>query len=290
MNPLFQSNRTTPNRGTAPGESINESNKKYSQGYNKFDYSRPHYFTARYGDITPFEVVEGVGDDKLEFGCKQSTRSTSAFSSALESTIYEKNCYYMVDMQAILPLNWKKIYMNPNKGDDVTSDVNTFGNPFQAVLNFLSRIQESLSNGEFTTASDFSDLLRLVFLLESLYSKGSVLKYLGFSSFLVFDVDSPYSRLSFDKALDVLFGSLSAKISDVVLSNPLKIALNGVKSSGQIEFMELENLVVSDFSQFVDVFREYYSTALFTSDIADDNALEQLIEIIGTFFSSIVTA
>lgn len=292
MNPLFQSNRTTPTRGTAPGQSINDANKKYSQGYNTFNYDRHHYFTARYGDITPFEVVEGIGDDHLEFGCSQSTRSTSALSSALESKIYEKNCYYMVDMQAILPINWKKVFMNPNKGDDVLSNVNTYANIFEPVLNFVGSVSTIVENGNvdlaFTNKNDFSDLFRFVFLLESLFSKGSILKYLGFSSFCVFKPGSAFHHFSFDKAFDILMSSLRTNLILAVGNNPLLISLNGVNSDGNIYSLDPENLVVSDFSHFIDVFRENYSTSVLSSDISDNEALRVCIRSLAQFISDII--
>ena len=120
-NPLFK-NATSPNGATAPGNSVNDSYKRYKRGYNKFDLSRPFFNTERYADINLIEVLEGVEGDNLIFGNKHFIRSYTMKSQQMFD-LYKKKTYFMVDNKAILPNNWVKVYKQPNKGDDVLDNV-----------------------------------------------------------------------------------------------------------------------------------------------------------------------
>lgn len=172
-NPFF-SNKTSPNGATAPNDSLNESYKRYFRGYNKFNLTRQFYNTERYADISLIDVVEGVEGDKLPFGNKHFLRSYT-LKAPIMFDIYKKKTYFAVNNKAILPINWEKVYKQPNKGDDVDVDVNCVSQ-FLYDLWFVfspsgwvndDTIERNLEN--------YNYLWRFILLLESIFSNGSLL-------------------------------------------------------------------------------------------------------------------
>lgn len=171
-NPFF-SNKTSPNGATAPNDSLNESYKRYFRGYNKFNLTRQFYNTERYADISLIDVVEGVEGDKLPFGNKHFLRSYT-LKAPIMFDIYKKKTYFAVNNKAILPINWEKVYKQPNKGDDVDVDVN-------CVSQFLYDIWYAFSSNGWLrddiepSQEMYNYLWRLTILLESIFSNGSLL-------------------------------------------------------------------------------------------------------------------
>lgn len=172
-NPFF-SNKTSPNGATAPNDSLNESYKRYFRGYNKFNLTRQFYNTERYADISLIDVVEGVEGDKLPFGNKHFLRSYT-LKAPIMFDIYKKKTYFAVNNKAILPINWEKVYKQPNKGDDVDVDVN-------CVSQFLYDLWFAFSPSGWVnddtierSLENYNYLWRFILLLESIFSNGSLL-------------------------------------------------------------------------------------------------------------------
>lgn len=174
-------NRTSPTSGTSPNNPLNDSNKRYSQKYNRFDYGRKVFNTLRYADITPFEAVHGVEGDKLSFSNTHRIRSYT-LSSPFMSSIYLRKSYFYVDMRTILPINWDKFYKKPNVGDDVIAEeVGTYCLGF---CSYFSEIAERIvaRTSLITTPNRLkwlNILYHYVLLFESVYSQGSLLASLG---------------------------------------------------------------------------------------------------------------
>lgn len=197
-NPFF-SNKTSPNGATAPNDSLNESYKRYFRGYNKFNLSRPLFQTERYADINLIEAVEGVEGDKLNFASKHSIRSYT-LKAPVEFELYKKKTYFAVNNLAILPNNWKKVYKQPNKGDDVDYHVNCVSDYKAFLYRILLRIKYASTSGEFAPSSDnYNYLWRILLLLESIHSDGSLLSSMNghFSRFI-----NVLGGLTFDEWLD----------------------------------------------------------------------------------------
>lgn len=184
-------NNTSPNGSTQPGNSVNDSYKRYRRGYNKFDFSRSFYNTERFADINVIDVVEGVEGDKIPFGNKHYIRSYT-MNSPIMFDLIKKKTYFMVDNKAILPRNWEKVYKQPNKGDDVEYDVNCFTTSLFPILEqFIANIGYDETNGwsmgvgnnphgyltdaEIYTQDFYNAVWRFIFLLESIFSDGSLL-------------------------------------------------------------------------------------------------------------------
>lgn len=169
--PMF-SNRTSPNGATAPNDPLNDSHKRYYRGYNKFNLTRQFYNTERYADINLVEVLEGVEGDTLPFGNKHYLRSYT-LKSPMMFDIYKKKTYFAVNNQAILPINWKKVYKQPNKGDDVSVDVNCVSTFLKQIANSFIRFQSW--DVTYSNSSNYEYLWRYILLLESIFSNGSLL-------------------------------------------------------------------------------------------------------------------
>lgn len=212
-NPLFKNSKG--DNVNSPSNPLNEANKTYHQSRNTFVYDRPHFTTACFADVTPYEVVEGVGEDVLEFGNKHHIR-TYTLQSPLMSDLFMKKSYYMLDMRSILPNNWDKIYREPAHGSDVPVDgsVNTYvENLFSTIHNICSSISVDGWN-----SSELSNLFRFVFFLESIFSDASLFARLyNHYSNLVYFVDDGgdltfYGRMTFDEAINILYSNINSII------------------------------------------------------------------------------
>ena len=207
-NPLF-SNATSPNGATQPSNPLNESHKRYKKGYNRFNYSRPFNTTERFADINLVEVVEGVEGDKLTFGNKHDIR-THTLSAPIDFDIFKKKAYFLVDNKAILPINWEKVYKQPNKGDDVAENVNSVSRSFFFILRSA---HGSISNGTHplfnsTNNNTFTNLWRYLLLLESIFSNGSILANMNCHLSSWWRVKNPnggYTQQTFDEWLEQTF-------------------------------------------------------------------------------------
>lgn len=247
-NPLF-SNRTSPNGATAPSNPLNDSYKRYRRGYNRFKLDRPFYNTERYADINVIDVVEGVEGDKLQFGNRHSIQSYT-WKAPKMFELFKKKSYFMMDMKAILPENWEKIYKQPNKGDDVNDDVNCFSTDLIYKL-FVYPISNCVGGKWMASASGiardsidnffYSDdgltfLFKYLFLCESFFSDGSLFSSMnchlsnmvGFSESI--SSFSIVPEVSFDIEFDFLvsnlpFEDLRFEVNGVVV-NPDDIQLS----------------------------------------------------------------
>lgn len=243
-NPFF-SNKTSPNGATAPNDSLNESSKRYFRGYNKFNLTRTFFNTERYADINLVDVIEGVEGDKLSIANKHLIRSHT-FKSPKMFDIYKKKTYFAVNNKAILPINWEKVYKQHNKGDDVDDSVN-------CVSLFLYDIFYSLSNAGWVKSAQLpfntdnaNFIFRYLFLLESIFSSGSLLASMNChlrNSVTVFD-DADEKYYDFDFWLERVFTMLSSQslvfqfpsLGDKYFSNRSIAGLNTIVVDSRILF------------------------------------------------------
>lgn len=216
-NPMF-GNKVSPNQVTQPNNPVNDSYKRYKRGYNKFDYSRASFCTERFADINVIDVIDCVENDKIPFANKHEIRSFT-LKSPIMFDLIKKKSYFMVDKQAILPINWKRVYKQPNKGDDVADDVNCFAPNF---LYYVAQAHSSLPLSGITYNSYHCTIyMKWILFLESLFSNGSLLSTMNchLSSYLryrnslgVYD-----ARFSFDRLFDEIFSSISFDYISVII-------------------------------------------------------------------------
>lgn len=232
-NPMF-GNNVSPNSATTPNNPVNDSYKSYKRGYNTFDLRRDFYNTERFADINVIDVLEGVEKDVLPFGNRHEIRSYT-MNSPVMFDLQKKKSYFMVDNKAILPLNWEKVYKLPNKGDDVDSSVNCFARDMLYNLGrFLSNIVptdnggyqiglQTPSSGSLYTSSVYNYVWRVILLLESIFSDGSLLSSMNchLSSMLSVYINNVGSSvagaidntLTFDDWLEETFSYFKSKLS-----------------------------------------------------------------------------
>lgn len=144
--------------------------------------------TLRFGEYSPFFVMETVNGDKIPFSSRHDLRSYTLKSPILSDLRIHKD-FFNVPMEAILPLNWDKIYTNPVQGDDVVaSDVNCIlkfdynGKAIdEEILYFYSVVLVSTtSQGVYLDV--LKSFLRLLAFDEYFLSSGSLLNTLGCKS------------------------------------------------------------------------------------------------------------
>ena len=95
--------------------------------------------TYRFGEISPFFLFYGVGDDKVQLQCKHSLRSYT-LSAPLMSDIRMHRELFQVPYQAILPRTWDLIYSQPSIGADTPENANCLYDLYDITERFLGDI------------------------------------------------------------------------------------------------------------------------------------------------------
>lgn len=193
-------------------------NKSYGQGLNKFNNSYDQAATLRYADIHPFAVLDCNERDDIPFRSDHDL-GTYTLQSPLKSEVNMHKTVALVPYQAILPNTWKRIYVNPTKGDDVPEDA-------FCDLNLVAKWKEYRQYviDQYAILEDdqekFQLLIEFFIATESIFSSGGLLPQfkMNFHSFFTvardnsadpvdepdFDPDVP----RFDSIFDILFGSI----------------------------------------------------------------------------------
>lgn len=135
----------------------------------------PMYYTFpntyRYGHVQPFYYQHTVGDDEIPL-FSQHDLSTYTLSSPLKDPVTLNKAYFLIDYKCLYPRNWDLMLVEPNKGDDVPADTRfSCSNLIDACFKRLQMFKQFA--GEFSD-SIATDFLRFVFLLESIFSHGSL--------------------------------------------------------------------------------------------------------------------
>ena len=150
--------------------------------HSKFDLSYHNFLTTSYGEITPFFRMEGVPGDRITLRNSHKVRSYT-LKSPLMSDVYMQKDYFSIPMEAILPINWNKVFTNPVVGDDVdAAQVNCIANPIYG-QNDLSTDLASI-NSDFAGGSDAAGYnpargFNKLFFHEKFFSKSSLFSQLG---------------------------------------------------------------------------------------------------------------
>lgn len=194
---------------------VNEPAPKIVDARSTFDLHQNLANTERFGDITPRFAMEVVPKDKLPYSFGHTLRSHT-LGAPFMGEINRNEDAFFVPAEAILPLNWDKLYTNPLIGDDVdaASVGCTCPDFVRAVSDFfssnISNLKGEMDNVEDPDGEDmcsyFTAWLKMVLGIEMIYSNGSLLSVMGahFSSLC----SSP-SGNSVDKFIDSLPSLLS---------------------------------------------------------------------------------
>lgn len=158
---------------TQDGNNLNQLQSKKRVSKSRYDIRPDLALTARFGEITPFLVTNGLPSDHLEFRSQMDLR-TFTLKSPLMQNIKMYRTYFSVPMRCILPNNWDKIYVNPNLGDDVPQ------NAFCSVSRYsLLNLFHSMMNYQITDKKTLYIALSYVALFEQVFSSGSLSNILG---------------------------------------------------------------------------------------------------------------
>lgn len=187
MNPINSSATNGQQVGVSPSNPINDPNFSSRQGSNTFDLSYRNLITARFGEITPFFYSLAIGRDRSFLRSSQDLR-TFTLSSPLFSPVRMKKSYFSIPLKAIMPNTWDYIFVNPVKGNDIPDDALCSVNLLALAYN-LASLSIAVSPIE-PDGSDFSMQMRRFMLFYSIFSRGSLLDYLGISTSQFFDTDS----------------------------------------------------------------------------------------------------
>ena len=158
---------------TQDGNNLNQLQSKKRVSKSRYDIRPDLALTARFGEITPFMVTNGLPSDHLEFRSQMDLR-TYTLKSPLMQNIKMYRTYFSVPMRCILPNNWDKVYVNPNLGDDVPQDSFCSISRYDLLSKFYS-----ISNLQITNKQHFYTFLAFVALYEQIFSSGSLANILG---------------------------------------------------------------------------------------------------------------
>lgn len=191
-------------------------NKSYGQGLNKFNNSYDQAATLRYADIHPFAVLDCNERDDIPFRSDHDL-STYTLQSPLKSEVNMHKTIALVPYQAILPNTWKRIYVNPTKGDDVPEDAFCDLNIVAKWKEYRQYVIDQYATLE-DTQEKFQLLIEFIIATESIFSSGSLLSAfkMNFHAFFTglrdYEPDTKFVDQSyidtpaFDVFFDVYFG------------------------------------------------------------------------------------
>lgn len=235
--------------------------------FNKLGY--PFFTTNRFGEITPFYVLDNVfGDHNNSLLSSSKVDSYTLKVPLMQDVRMHKDLYY-VPLQAILPENWEKWVTNPNIGEDCPDDCGT------GVQSFWSRIcakfrqryiylseEYSLLNDE-SPIEDYRSLLaeviRFFVVGEYFFSSGNLLKQLGISGDKYWNWIDPnaliaedYRRYNWDSLFDHFFSLISDTVNAFTIETSDGVYV--VSASGLFTGTELDRSL--SFREFLDLLRD----------------------------------
>lgn len=216
MNPLFQSSAGSNNK-TAPTNSLNNAAPSVRHTFNRFNNGYTNYTTANYGEYTPFFNQVCNPADRKKFKSMSQIR-TLTLNSPLYSRMKMNKDYFFVPNDAILPINWQKIYRNPSQGDDVPADVNTVIPDIQVIYNFVDKFlqalttftdRENTNNDSIHIAGSY--IYRAFPLMDAFFSSGGMMSRFGYNlSHTISFIASPNSQFypTWDRLAETLYPAL----------------------------------------------------------------------------------
>lgn len=209
------------------GNAQNEAQGAVVHTRSKFPLSYVFFDTHRFGEYHPHFWFDGVeGDENVKLRSSHDVRSYTLKAPLLQDVQMKKD-YFMIPMEAILPLNWEKFNAIPVNGDDVTDDVGCGVADFWSkVFNAFNGLGNNLSTQVSSSSSTAAGLLSRIFCLlnfgEYFYSSGSLMNSLGArgSRNLVFLQTGSVREISYDEWFDEFFGVIVSNVKQFSYSLP----------------------------------------------------------------------
>lgn len=262
--------------------------------HSKFDLSYHNFLTTSYGEITPFFRMEGVPGDKITLRNSHKVRSYT-LKSPLMSDVYMQKDYFAIPMEAILPINWNKIFTNPVVGDDIdATKVNCVANPIAADYDIsldLGSINSCFATGSAAAGYQPATGFNRLFFHEKLFSKSSLFSQLGMNLWPsiisgkgVFNPGTPsaieFDKGDFDDYENIILSIFRSKVisGDTSHSVTLKYAeLDSTNLTGYTEQSVTYGPVykgdVQYFEDMLDFMREHYLIDVTVNGLNGDTPL-----------------
>lgn len=215
INPSYSKPDSGQVAGTAPSNVLNNPGAYNNQGSNTFDLSYLNPLTARYGEVTPFFHMEGLGRDRILLKSSHDLRSYTLSSPLMTSVIMRKS-YFQMPLSGILPNTWQYIFTNPTKGQDIPDDALSFFN-LETLRNSLVTFLKTFSYPSDSNIQIDDQSFKTFLLLYVLTSRGSLLDYFGIQY-------HPYSKPiiigsdSYQYGLDSFIDSFVHKLTNASIS------------------------------------------------------------------------
>lgn len=187
MNPVNSMADNGQRVGVSPANPINDPSFSSRQGSNTFDLSFQNLLTCRYGEITPFFYMSGLGRDRLELRSSHELR-TYTLGAPLMSGLRMRKSTFSVSKKAMMPNSFNYLFVNPVKGRDVPDDAYCFLDMVTLIKKIAGVAYESymayvagLGTADTFASTAYENLVKCYVLLQNIVSSGSVLDNLGIS-------------------------------------------------------------------------------------------------------------
>lgn len=190
------------NNPTQRANELNDPQFEEQQGYFPYDLTHHEYLTPRFGEVTPTCNMHTIPGDRVVFNGNEKTVLTQINGNFL-GTVNEYSDSFFVPLRSLIPNNYEKLIPNPTKGDDLPiSALPKF--PLAAFVNSYlhsTRTVRIENEGVLTQTMAVRELMRFAyewdndadmafafnvaltrwFALLTMFSRGQLLDYLGYS-------------------------------------------------------------------------------------------------------------
>lgn len=186
------------------GNSINDLQNNAPKSYNHFSNSYSAMLTGRFGDITPFFVMDTPPDANIQLSCPH-VLDTYTLKAPIRNTINLRKSYYSVSFASLYHRTFSKFYQLPDKGDDVPTDCYIGFNVID-LKKWLSQFKMSTSSiSDFTARINYD--FRFLSLMSFFIGNGTLLNSMRQP------LPSHYfNHSSFDNFMDLYFVDLMKAI------------------------------------------------------------------------------
>lgn len=210
------------NSQNVPTANVPRTRSTFPLKYHMFD-------TMRFGYYHPHFCMECVKDDDIPLISSHRLMTNNLKSPLLQDLTLHKD-YFSVPMEAILPLNWEKIFDNPVRGDDITNLAPSGQLPYTYDPQFwynavrfwkaaLNTYQNIAANSSTTAEILLLSWFRLMLVGEMYFSDGNLLASLGCSGsqYMQFS-NSSGKYISYDEVFEMEMSNLKGQVKEFVLT------------------------------------------------------------------------
>lgn len=271
-NPLYNNN-DRPNGATQPAKAVNDTQVFVNRNRNTFDLSYFNYKTQRFGQYEPFFVMEGVPGDNIPLHSSHNVRSLPMKSPFLSSLTLSKD-YFMVPMQAILPNTWEMIYANPASGDDVPDDANCLFNLFS-----VARLA-NITNEDWAPYSNVTQL-KIIMLLESVFSAGSLPAQLGYTMQNTGHLSTTSFDFYFNQCMDAVYSQSPTLVFALPDASAAYLSAPKVPKGVFVDFLRSNYIYLTEVTSQITVpsMKDWYTgnETLFTAWAAQEFNISRIL-------------